>query len=91
VLDLYRRRFEGELLDPGEFVISADEKSQLRALGRRHPTLAAGPGRPAGCEFEYCRGGTLSYLSAWDVHHARPFDRVEEKTGSSPSSGWSDR
>jgi hypothetical protein len=84
VLDLYQRRFEGKLLHPGEFVLSADEKSQLQALGRRHPTLAPGPGRPLRCEFEYRRGGTLAYLAAWDVHHARLFDRVEEKTGIEP-------
>ncbi len=84
VLDLYARRFEGRLLHPGEFVISADEKSQLQALGRRHPTLPAGPGRPVRCEFEYHRGGTLAYLAAWDVHHARLFDRVEDKTGIEP-------
>jgi hypothetical protein len=84
VLDLYARRFEGKLLHPGEFVISADEKSQLQALGRRHPTVPAGPGRPALCEFEYRRGGTLAYLAAWDVHHARLFDRVEAKTGIEP-------
>jgi hypothetical protein len=84
VLDLYARRFEGKLLHPGEFVISADEKSQLQALGRRHPTVPAGSGRPALCEFEYRRGGTLAYLAAWDVHHARLFDRVEGKTGIEP-------
>jgi hypothetical protein len=84
VLDLYARRFEGRLLRLGEFVISADEKSQLQALGRRHLTVPAGPGRPALCEFEYRRGGTLAYLAAWDVHPARLFDRVEEKTGIEP-------
>jgi hypothetical protein len=84
VLDLYQRRFEGKLLHLGEFVISADEKSQLQALGRRHATVPAGPGRPALCEFEYRRGGTLAYLAAWDVHHARLFDRVEAKTGIEP-------
>jgi hypothetical protein len=84
VLDLYQRRWEGRLLHPGEFVISADEKSQLQALGRRHPTVAAGPGRAALCEFEYRRGGTLAYLAAWDAHHARLFDRVEAKTGIEP-------
>ncbi len=36
VLDLYARRFEGRLLHPGEYVICADEKSQLQALARRH-------------------------------------------------------
>jgi len=84
VLDLYHRRFQGKLLHPGEFVICADEKSQLQALGRRHATVPAGPGRPALCEFEYRRGGTLAYLAAWDVHRARVFDRVEAKTGIEP-------
>jgi hypothetical protein len=84
VLDLYARRFEGELLHPGDFVICADEKSQLQALGRRHATMPPAPGRPALVEFEYRRGGTLAYLAAWDVHHARLFDRVEAKTGIEP-------
>src|SRR3954454_19839894 len=84
VLDLYARRFGGRLLRPGDFVICADEKSQLQALGRRHPTVPAGPGRPTLVEFEYRRGGTLAYLAAWDVHHARLFDRVEAKTGIEP-------
>jgi len=84
VLDLYARRFEGRRLGPGELVISADEKSQLQALGRRHPTLPAGPGRSTRCEFDYLRGGTLAYLAAWDVHHANLFGRVEAKTGIEP-------
>jgi hypothetical protein len=84
VLDLYARRFEGRRLRPDEYVISADEKSQLQALGRRHPTTPPGPGRPMRREFDYDRGGTLAYLAAWDVHHARLFGRVEEKTGIEP-------
>ena len=84
VLDLYARRFEGRRLRPDELVISADEKSQLQALGRRHPTVAPTPGRPSLCEFEYRRGGTLAYLAAWDVHHANLFGRVEERTGIEP-------
>ena len=84
VLDLYARRFEGRRLRPDELVISADEKSQLQALGRRHPTIPAGPGRGSLCEFEYVRGGTLAYLAAWDVHHANLFGRVEPKTGIEP-------
>src|SRR4051795_306169 len=84
VLDLYARRFEGRRLHPGEYVICADEKSQLQALARRHQTVAAGPGRPALVEFEYRRGGTLAYLAAWDVHHARIFGRCEPKTGIEP-------
>lgn len=84
VLDLYQRRFKGSRLRPDEYVISTDEKSQLQALGRRHHTMPPGPGWALRCEFEYRRGGTLAYLAAWDVHHARLFGRVEEKTGIEP-------
>jgi DDE superfamily endonuclease len=35
-------------------------------------------------EFDYRRGGTLAYLAAWDVHHARLFGRCEAKTGIEP-------
>ena len=84
VLDLYARVFEGRRLRPDEYVICADEKSQLQALGRRHQTVPAGPGRAASVEFEYVRGGTLAYLAAWDVHHANLFDRVEKTTGIAP-------
>jgi len=83
-LDLYERLFEGKRPRPDEYVICADEKSQLQALGRRHATVAAAPSRPALVEFEYKRGGTLAYLAAWDVHHANLFDRVEPKTGIDP-------
>lgn len=84
VLDLYARRFEGRRLRPDELVISADEKSQLQALGRRHETTAPASGRPMRVEFDYRRGGTLAYLAAWDVHHANLFGRVEPKTGIEP-------
>jgi hypothetical protein len=84
VLDLYARVFEGKRLRPDEYVICADEKSQLQALGRRHETVPVGPGRPALVEFEYRRGGTLAYLAAWDVHRANLFDRAEDKTGIEP-------
>lgn len=81
VLDLYERRWEGKRLHPGEYVISADEKTQLQALLRRHPLVPPGPGRPGLVEHEYRRNGTLSYLAAMDVHDpARGlFGRVEPK------------
>jgi hypothetical protein len=85
VLDLYQRRFERRRLRPDDLVICADEKSQLQALGRRHETVAARPGRPALVEFEYRRRGTLADLAAWDVNHASLFDRVEAKIGIEPS------
>ena len=64
VLDLYQRRFEGRRLRPDEYVICADEKSQLQALGRKHASLPPAPGRPARFEFDYQRNGTLAYLAA---------------------------
>lgn len=68
VLDLYERRWEGRRLHPGEYVISADEKTGLQALARRHPLVAPGPARPGLVEHEYRRRGTLAYLAAMDVH-----------------------
>jgi len=86
VLDLYERRWEGKRLHPGDYVISADEKSQLQALAGRHDPVAPGPGRPGLHEFEYKRHGTLAYLAALDVHDPRRglFGRCEPKTGIDP-------
>lgn len=84
MLDLYQRRFHGRRLRPDEYVICADEKTQLQALARKHATLPPAPGRTARFEFEYERNGTLVYLAGWDVHHANLFDRIEAKTGIEP-------
>src|SRR6478672_926604 len=81
VLDLYARVFEDVALGPDDYVISADEKSQLQALRRCHPGRPAGPGTLSRVEFEYERGGTLAYMAAYDVHAARLFGSVAEKTG----------
>src|SRR4051794_37168366 len=71
VLDLYERRWQGRRLHPGDYVISADEKTQLQALLKRHPLVAPGPGRAGLVEHEYRRQGTLAYLAAIDVHDPR--------------------
>jgi transposase len=84
VLDLYARIWEGVALGPDDYVISADEKSQLQALARCHPGLPPGPGRPRRVEFEYQRGGTLAYMGAYDVHAARLIGMVAPKTGIVP-------
>jgi transposase len=81
VLDLYARVWDGIGLGEDEYVLSADEKSQLQALGRRHPELPPGPDRIRRVEFEYTRGGTLAYFGAYDVHRARLFDTIAPKTG----------
>jgi hypothetical protein len=71
-------------LGPDDYVISADEKSQLQALRRCHPSRPAGPGHLAQVEFEYERGGTLAYMGAYDVHRARLIGSVADKTGIVP-------
>jgi hypothetical protein len=84
VLDLYARRFQGQRLQPNEYVISADEKTSIQARHRRHPTRPAGPRHPMLVEHEYKRRGALAYLAAWDVHGAKLFGRLEPKTGIKP-------
>jgi transposase len=84
VLDLYARTWNGVDLGDDEYVISADEKSQLQALRRRHPELPPGPGRTRRVEFEYIRGGTLAYLGAYDVHRAQLIGTIAPTTGIAP-------
>jgi transposase len=84
VLDLYQRIWDGHRLGADEYVISADEKSQLQALARCHPGLGPAPGRVARVEFEYERGGTLAYFGAYDVHRAHLIGQVAPSTGIAP-------
>ena len=91
VLDLYDRRWDGEPLGPDDYVISADEKSQLQALRRRHPGLPTAPGRARRVEFEYRRGGTLAYFAAYDVHRAHWSAPSHPRPGLRPSQNWSRR
>jgi len=84
VLDLYERRWQGELLHPGDFVICADEKTQIQARRRDSPTVAPAPGRPQRVEHDYDRGGALCYLAAWDVHRGELTGRCEQHTGIVP-------
>jgi DDE superfamily endonuclease len=84
VLDLYEGRWQGRLLHPGDFVICADEKTQLQALLRRHRLVPPAPGRAGRFEHEYRRGGTLAYLAAMDIRRPRLFGRCEPKVGKDP-------
>jgi transposase len=84
VLDLYQRVFDGASLGADQYVISADEKTQIQARCRCHSTLPPGQARVMRVEHEYDRGGALAYLAAWDVHHARLFGRCEPSTGIDP-------
>ena len=59
-LDLYARSWVDQPLGDDEYVLCADEKTQLQALSRCHPDLPPAPGRIRRQEFEYRRGGTLA-------------------------------
>jgi len=84
VLDLYQGLWQGEILGPDEFVISADEKTSIQARGRKHAILPPQPGKVMRVEFEYERHGALAYIAAWDVQRAKVFGRCEPKTGIDP-------
>jgi len=84
ILDLYQRYWQDQPLGPDDYVISADEKSGLQVLARRHPTQPPAPGQAGHYEFEYVRHGTLAYLAALDVLSGRIFGRIEDTTGIEP-------
>jgi hypothetical protein len=81
VLDLYQRRWQGKLLEPGEFVICADAKPSIQARRRNHPPAPPTRGRGQRVEHEYERMGAVTYLDAWDVHRGRVMGRTEPKGG----------
>jgi hypothetical protein len=84
ILDLYDGRWDGQLLEPGDFIVCADEKPSIQARARKHPTLGATPGGGQRVEHEYERKGALCYLAAWDARRARIFDRCEPRDGIEP-------
>jgi DDE superfamily endonuclease len=86
ILDLYAGRWEGELLHPGDFVVCCDEKPSIQARARKHLTLPPAADVPRGqrVEHEYERRGALCYLAAWDIKHARLFDRCAAADGIVP-------
>ncbi|MFJ9369757.1 IS630 family transposase [Nocardia sp. NPDC101769] len=84
VLDLYQRIWDGTGLGDDEYVLSSDEKTSIQARCRCHPTLAPGVSRTMRVNHEYDRGGSLAYLAAYDVHHARVLGYCAAKTGIVP-------
>ena len=81
VLDLYAGRWEGKLLEPGDFVISADAKPSIQARRRIHESAPPAPGRGQLIEHEYERRGAVTYFDAWDVRRGRVMGRTERKGG----------
>lgn len=79
VLDLYHRSWKGKPLSPRDFVLSADEKTQIPIRSRRHPITPPTPGHSARVESDYKRHGICAYLAAWDVHRATLFGQVVSK------------
>jgi DDE superfamily endonuclease len=84
ILDLYEGRWEGQSLEPGDFVVCADEKPSIQARSRKHATLPARPQEGQRVEHEYERNGALCYLAAWDARRAKIFDRCAPADGIEP-------
>ncbi len=81
VLDLYQGRWEGKLLEPGDFVICADAKPSIQARKRLHGSAPPAPGRGQRVEHEYERLGAVTYLDAWDVRRGQIIGRTERTGG----------
>jgi hypothetical protein len=86
VLDLYEGFRDGMPLGATDYVLSADEKTSIQARIRKHGTIGSLPNSPIKVEHEYQRGGSLTYMAAWDVHQAKLFGHVESKSGIEPFS-----
>jgi hypothetical protein len=84
ILDLYQGAWQGQPLGPGDYVLSADEKTSIQARHRLHRSLPPGPGKAARVESEYERKGAWVYLAAWDVRRAKVFGRCVQKSGIQP-------
>jgi hypothetical protein len=81
VLDLYAGRWEGKLLELGDFVICADAKPSIQARRRIHSGAPPAAGRGRRVEHEYERLGAVTYLDAWDVRRGQVMGRTEPKGG----------
>lgn len=84
ILDLYAGLWQGQALGPGDYILSADEKTSSQARARIHPPLPCEPGEPTRVEPEYRRCGAWQYLAAWDVRRGYVMGRCEAKTGITP-------
>ncbi len=80
VLDLYEGFWDGKPLTQGDFVLSADEKAGLQIRKRRHASSPPRSRQLQRVEHEYRRRGTCAYQAVWDVHGARLFGHVVERS-----------
>jgi len=81
ILDLYQGVWKGKPLECNDFVISSDEKTSIQARRRLTPTSAPCAGHYGRVEHEYERKGSLAYMAAWDVQHAKVFGVCRNSTG----------
>lgn len=63
---------------PGAIVLCIDEKTGMQALGRKHPSRTAEPGRDGREDYEYVRNGTRKLLAVFDVHTGQVYGHVRE-------------
>lgn len=84
VLVLYHRIWKNKPMGADDYVISADEKTSIQARKRMCATTPCAPNRKRRVESEYERKGSLAYMAAWDVHHAKMFGICEKQTGIEP-------
>jgi len=84
VLDLYQGIWLGEPLDKDDYVICADEKTSIQVRRRIHSGTAPSSKETRRVEFEYQRGGALTYIAAWDIRRAKVFGICQKASGIQP-------
>ena len=90
ILDLYEGRWQGELLDPGDFVICADEKPSIQARTRMPPDAPRQRRRRAAGRARVRAQGRALLPRRLGRPSSRIFDRcAAPRTGSNRSTGSS--
>jgi len=84
ILELYEGFWDGKPVGSKDYVLSADERTGIRARIRCHPSLPPAPGKAARVEHEYKRGGALQYPAARDVRRGYVAGRCETRNGIRP-------
>ena len=59
-------------------VLCVDEKTGMRALGRKHPNRGPAPGRSERMDYEYVRNGTRTLIASFNVHSGWSYGEVGE-------------
>jgi hypothetical protein len=69
VLSLYEGFWNDRPLGPGDYVISADEKTSIQARCRKHCSEGPAPHQAMRIENEYERKGAWVYLAGIHISH----------------------